>query len=139
MAGAGSVLIRSLMFILKFSALRAKLEQIPNTTNHMLIDILVVLFLLIITIGAVTRGFQGRANFFGEIFMLTQAGMIYFFYSRFGNLQLVRNFLIGVVVVGATSAIFFCSDSFGKIVLGTVSTCANGARIRSFDTRPRDC
>ncbi len=124
LAGSGSVLVLLLMFLLKFSNLRAKLEQIPNTTNHILIDILAGLFILIIYIGVVSRGFQGRTDLLGEIFMLIQAGMIYFFYSRFGNFKLVRNFLIGVVVVGVTSAVFFCFDSFGKIVLGTVSTYA---------------
>lgn len=137
-AGVGSVLVLSLMFILKFSTLRVKLEQIPNTTNHMLIDILVVLFILTITIGVVSRGFQGRTDLFGEIFMLIQAGMIYFFYSRFGSVQLVRNFLIGVVVVGVTSAIFFCFDSFGKIVLGTVSTYALMAHEYVLSTKGQD-
>ena len=137
-AGAGSILVLLLMYILKFSTLRAKLEQIPNTTNHMLIDILVVLFLFIITTGTVSRGFEGRIDLFGEVFMLIQAGMIYFFYSRFGNLQLVRNFLIGVVVVGVTSAIFFCFDSFGKIILGTVSTYALMAHEYVLSTRGQE-
>lgn len=124
-AGALSLILLICLIGVSLLAKRTRKHCLSRNRNYAIWDWLVSLFMLLCAVNAalrlVTVDAMSLSGFLAEVYLIIQASLIYFYFTRISTKREVDSFFVGMVVMGIVSGTFFTFESFNKIALGQVS------------------
>jgi hypothetical protein len=129
-SAAGSVAFVLQFFLIALLLLTNRVRKLPlsKSKRHAMWDPIVAVWLLValinIPISWVTFGPGAVAGSVPVIYLIGQAALMYFYFSRIASDQEIKSFFAGMVAMGLISGGFFVFDSFYKLALGRVTSYA---------------
>lgn len=127
---AGSVSLVLQFVLLLGLLLTRRVRQLPlaRARHCAMWDSIAAVFLIIVLIDTpislMTFGAAAKSQVMPSLYLLVQAALIYFYFSRVASDADVKSFFAGMVVMGLISGSFFLFDTFYKLALGRVTSYA---------------